>query len=130
MINLKNEIEKLKNVVITDDLQSSVFAEIRIETIDKVLSILDQYNIITAPKTIKLSEVVKRLKNNENTIIRIERYKDNSFAIFCDSCWVLTSSNHIEILHHQFIHLFQQTKWLYTLWIAGTQIVDDMESDE
>ena len=48
MINLKNEIEKLKNVVITDDLQSSVFAEIRIETIDKVLSILDQYNIITA----------------------------------------------------------------------------------
>ena len=124
MINLKNEIEKLKN---RGGWTNDEFYHCGV---NDCLRMLDQYNIITAPKSIKLSEVVKRLKNNENTIIRIERYKDNSFAIFCDSCWVLTSSNHIEILHHQFIHLFQQTKWLYTLWIAGTQIVDDMESDE
>ena len=70
MIDLKNEIEK----VIKDlkEEKQKCFEEIdyplsqvdkiegRILAYTDILSVFKDYNIITAPKTIKLSEIVKR----------------------------------------------------------------------
>lgn len=62
MKNLIEEIEKLR----TTDKQIYVpYTDGKNKGINECLKILNQYNIITAPKQIKLSEIMKRLTYKE-----------------------------------------------------------------
>ena len=92
-----------------------------------MLSLTD-YNIITAPKSIKLSEIVSRLN------CQVERYND--YINLYDDTYeeddirdysLFIKNNKIDEIH---ILPTNEFKWLYTLWIAGTEIVDDLECDE
>ena len=140
MNNLRDEIEKNKFQNINEYTHSHTIGYNH--AIDDVLSILDQYNIITAPKSIKLSEIVKRLENNkiankskisicrEGTEISIwEDYEiSNSEEKISGTTFKLSiSKNKIDAIGRYLINDF---KWLYTLWIAGTEIIIDLECDE
>ena len=128
MKNLIEEIEKKKTNI--DGFTASDYGEGYLECVDEILELLNQYNLITAPKSIKLSEIVKRLNefyvdeyitHRENNTIYIHR-KDESYLI--DSIIEIFNSKITEI---QLDYLYDETKWLYTLWIAGTEIVDDLK---
>lgn len=100
-----------------------------------VEEIINQYNLITAPKQIKLSEIVERLN----------RFYIDEYAIYRDdtSHWTFIHRKDesylysiVEINHKGQIkeigldYLYDETKWLYVLWIAGTEIVDDLKEKE
>lgn len=135
MSDLIKEIEKLKFKEISilgDSYELGVN-----EGIDKVLELLNQYNIITAPKTIKLSEIVIKLNeifggsefsspiyfNRELNAIGEGEYDKNWFM----DTWtpfIYLKENKIS----KIVKLgWESTKWLYELWIAGTKIIDDLE---
>ena len=112
----KNEIE-----VIEQDL----------ERLEK----LDQYNLITAPKSIKLSEIVEMLKESNKyldfefeTTLDFKKaigvnYKSYDGEYYFDECVVFNENMTIERVCLESTNF----KWLYALWIAGTEIIDDME---
>ena len=103
----------------------------------KILEILNQYNIITAPKSIKLSEIVDRLEktlNNPKNKVNVYRENENEIVIkityfargtFVDEA-TIEMSNKIWDIDGL---ISARYKWLYTLWIAGTEIIDDLECD-
>ena len=139
MINLRDEIKKLKKFITTDDLKSSFINDIKNKTIDKVLSILNQYNLITAPKSIKLSELIDKIYETEYSSERyVHPIKSDSgdYRIrvqYGDGFWgdyefyivdgKISSNYDMDLPRDEF-------KWLYTLWIAGTEVIDDMAGDE
>ena len=105
----------------------------KMEAYMNILESLKDYNIITAPKQIKLSEIVEKLKNNYSY----------------DNITIERNSTYTRIIGRTQHHLYSTTetlfdinfnktldkpnfkyKWLYTLWISGTEIVDDLECDE
>lgn len=99
---------------------------------------INQYNIITAPKSIKLSEIVERLNKNiiEGSTISLRRH-DNEIDVWeyykiSDDEEETNSSTFIfKIDSNSIIKMIARDdripKWLYTLWIAGTIIEDDLE---
>lgn len=139
MIDLKKEIEGLKNNINTEDYKYNmgciVVKELENETIDKVLQLLDQYNIITAPKTIKLSEIVSKLNEifNDSEFSREIYFNRKLNAIGegeYDKDWFMnTWTPFIRFKENKISEIInlesERTKWLYTLWIAGTIIEDD-----
>ena len=133
MIDLIKEIEKLKlsNSFIIGEY-SFGFTDGKNQTIKEVLELLNQYNIITAPKEIKLSEIVDRLKNDcgygDVEIKRYSTYTDvwgieYNLYLSSDSLFDFNLEGKITI-HNDCIY-----NWLYTLWIAGTKIIDDLEKN-
>lgn len=107
--------------------------------------ILDQYNIITAPKEIKLNEIVDRLKethilNNSKISIcrhnnKIDVWEDYEISDIedekCSGSKFLLSidnQNKVDLIGRDFTS--EKHKWLYTLWIAGTTIIDDLEDSK
>lgn len=124
MIDLIEKIHELKDYENYDYDQA----------ITDVEMLLNNYNIITAPKTIKLSEIVNKLQEVHTGKIFVERQYGlikinisllkNVFNIVCINS-IETKNNTITWLNH---NLFSQgVKWLYTLWIAGTIIEDDLK---
>jgi len=106
--------------------------------VDRVLS-LANYNIITAPKTIKLSEIVSKLEKHYNTEIVINR-KPTSYY----NCYILCRKSIAENEDYELLIRDNKIddidefccypnddniKWLYTLWIAGTIIEDDLKDE-
>lgn len=106
-------------------------------------NILNQHNIITAPKQIKLSEIVSRLNKTSNDIFIFKLYfSENIFGdkaigydyfddgineiIFND---IISFNENMEIIRIELPNI-DDFKWLYALWIAGTEIIDDMEKVE
>ena len=131
MIDLIEKIHELKDYENYDYDQAITDVEI----------LLDQYNIITAPKTIKLSEIVKKLKKSlTNPKNKVNVYKENEneivikisyFAIgtFVDETTIDLSDKIYDI--DGFNNLMSSRfKWLYTLWIAGTIIEDDLKEEK
>lgn len=119
MKNLIEEIHELKDYENYDYDQA----------ITDVEMLLNQYNIITAPKSIKLSEVVERLnecdKSNkfkviiqvgETTVVENTEFKKEYFYI---------KNNKIFDLSDYMVR--DEYKFLYTLWIADTIIEDDLK---
>lgn len=86
--------------------------------LDKVIKIINQYNIITAPKSIKLSEIVSRLND-----CKFDRYSDY-ISLSRHYTFLVIKNNKIIIDE---LPQTDEFKWLYTLWIAGTEIIDDLE---
>lgn len=128
MKNLIDEIEGHKFSYAYDDFRKGYNGGLNV-----AIEVLNQYNIITAPKSIKLSEIVSKLQefyadeyvtHKENNTIYIHR-KDESYVI--DSIIEIFNNKITEI---QLDYLYEETKWLYTLWIAGTEIVDDLKEEE
>lgn len=129
MKDLIEEIEKLKN---RGGWTNDEFYRCGI---NDCVNLLNQYNIITAPKSIKLSEIVERLKKFDCYKTKCELYREqDKFEIdyYYYSYVKCLSSGYIVIKNNKIETLVADTstdihKWLYTLWIAGTEIVDDMK---
>lgn len=125
MIDLREEISMLE---LTSDIE-----------VDKVFKILDQYNIITAPKSIKLSEIVNKLNEfyciKKEIRVYVDKDKEGYIEKVIDVNLgnIQISSIHIRIFDKKIMYLTSTPfagdwfKWLYTLWIAGTTIIDDLE---
>lgn len=131
MIDLKNEIEDLKDIKYGWDYYLAI---------DDCLKRINQYNIITAPKTIKLSEIVSKLN---------EIYNDSEFGseIYFnrklnaigegeyDKDWFMnTWTPFIRFKENKISEIInlesERTKWLYALWLTGTIIEDDLKEDK
>lgn len=138
MIDLIKEIEKsLEN---TRKLYEQVYESMPVKSYyhgiivayEGILKSLEDKNIITAPKTIKLSEIVDRLncyvKRNESTIHLYDIEEDlfDEYDTFESYSLVIENNKITAILLSQ----CDEYKWLYTLWIAGTTIIDDLEGNE
>ena len=123
MINLKNEIEKLKN---RGGWTNDEFYHCGV---NDCLRMLDQYNIITAPKSIKLSEIVKRLEE-EQTDYEF-RYKEGSISVWKNRwCYAVLGIEDDTLKLDFDIHdRYLFPKWVFAMWIAGTEIIDDMEEE-
>lgn len=134
MKKLIEEIKKMQFFVAKDDFELGYDRAIK-ETIDT----LNKYNIITAPKSIKLSEIVGKLNKKEGSTISLCRH-DNEIDVWEDykisddeeqtngSTFIfkIDSNNIIKMIARD----DRIDKWLYTLWIAETEIIDDLECDE
>ena len=95
-----------------------------------VKNILNQHNLITAPKSIKLSEVVSKLNDNEWKDFQITKQENlisidnnNNFREYLniDKGKITDISEEMQT---------DKYKWLYSLWIAGTEIIDDLKEEE
>ena len=109
--------------------------------VDRVLS-LANYNIITAPKTIKLSEIIDKIYDTEYSgecyvhAIKCDNgHHKNDYRIrvqYGVGFWgdfefyivdgKISSNYDMDLPRDEF-------KWLYTLWIAGTIIEDDLKEE-
>lgn len=130
MIDLIEKIHELKDYENYDYDQAITDVEI----------LLDQYNIITAPKTIKLSEVIDKIcDTNYKSECWIEpiRLGKGNYKIrtqYGDGYWgdydFYIEDKKIVMYQDDYLLPFDKFKWLYTLWIAGTIIEDDLKEDE
>ena len=129
MKDLIKEIEGLKRL----DTKVS-FDEGFNKGIDKCIELLNQYNIITAPKQIKLSEIVSGLNEiggkYTKFIVYKRNLKDGVETIFVENenfgrQYFTIVDNQIEDLDEEM--QINKFKWLYILWIASTEIINDME---
>lgn len=140
MIDLKNEIERLKlsdSFIIGE--YSFGFTDGKNKGIKQCLQLLDQYNIITAPKTIKLSEVIDKIcDTNYKSECWIEpiRLGKGNYKIrtqYGDGYWgdydFYIEDKKIVMYQDDYLLPFDKFKWLYTLWIAGTIIEDDLQEE-
>lgn len=140
MKNLIEEIEKLKRIEV-ECVLDEVCNKLINKGLDDVINLLNQYNtinIITAPKRILLSEIVERLKeSNEYLDFEIEttldfkkaigvNYKSYDGEYYFDECVVFNENMTIERVCLE----STKYKWLYTLWIAETTVIDDLKEKE
>ena len=109
----------------------------KMEAYMNILESFKDYNIIAVPKSIKLSEIVERLKdfNCYTPEIKIDKHEDatiievNYYTYTQCEC-----GGYIQIIDRTICDIsfgnHSYHKWLYALWIAGTEIIDDLECDE
>ena len=65
----------------------------------------------------KLEEIKERILERKQNITHIYNGKDLMLNIY---------KNRLQPIN---IQPYNETKWLYELWIAGTEIVDDLEEE-
>lgn len=119
-------------------------------SINDCLHLFDEYNILTAPKTILLSEILDRLNKehkktlNGNVIYEYKLHRNGWYNedgtpyhisdISIDSYHygkkLVTAIRFTPKMTITEIDFGEKYKWLYTLWIAGTTIIDDLEERE
>lgn len=143
MIDLIKKIEclKLSDSFIIGEY-SFGFTDGKNKAIKEVLELLNQYNIITAPKEIKLSEILNRLKKEYPNVviaeyhynfIRIglyhEYWDDNEHVEYIEEV-VEVQDNKITYINREKPLKYYKYKWLDILWIAGTTIIDDLEEQD
>lgn len=142
MIDLREEIEvKLKyaknlydNINENDNGYLKSYFLGTIQSYETILKCLENHNIITAPKTIKLSEIISKL--NEKLILETDykasviRYGKDIFIVvkkpfrtFDGVIAEINSTNKIVKIDEKYV--IESCKWLYALWITGTIIEDD-----
>ena len=134
----------------------NMFENFTIEDLRKLKKGLDDYNnksnefiLITAPKEIKLSEILDRLNKEHKGIINgnvIYEYKlhrngwynedgtpyhisDISIDSYHYGKKLVTAIRFSPRMTITEIDFGEKHKWLYTLWIAGTTIIDDLEDN-
>ena len=101
----------------------------RILAYTDVVMALNQYNIITAPKSIMLSEIVERLNEEYKEKPIFQRWTKNYKTIHLENRGGMFELSNNKIYEIYLFRLTSKSRWLYELWIAGTEIVDDLESD-
>ena len=112
----------------------------KMEAYMNILDSLKGYNIITAPKSIMLSELIDKIyetKFKSESWVEPIRESDITLRIrvqYGDGYWgdyeFYIRNNKIEINENDYLLPFNEFKWLYTLWIAGTKIIDNLECDD
>jgi hypothetical protein len=133
MKNLIEEIEKLKR----PDTKVS-FDEGFNRGLNLSQEVINQYNIITAPKSIKLSEMLDKICELYEEIIEQEIYFNREINCIgygeYDEDWMQNTWHTFVAFNKDLtikkINIRPQDnniKWLYTLWIAGSEIIDDLE---
>lgn len=135
-MDLHEEISKLKRTIVTEDLISTVTADAVNNTVEKILSIIDKYDFIEVPKTIKLSEIMDKLYNDGVNIEIGKSFKDQKALgvsgydrYFDDYIFdeLIVFNDNMEI---EYIGLdLQKYKWLYKLAVGKTIIINDMEGN-
>ena len=135
----------------------NMFENFTIDDLRKLKNGFDTYNnksndfiLITAPKEIKLSEILDRLNKEHKGIINgnvIYEYKlhrngwynedgtpyyisDISIDSYHYGKKLVTAIRFTPKMTITEIDFGEKYKWLYTLWIAGTKIIDDLEENE
>lgn len=152
MKDLIKEIEGLKvEERPNEDDYHYGFREDKNLTLIDVKHILNRHNIITAPKSIKLSEIIDRLNEELGVIYKLPdgrkiigyEFKIDRNCTYIDGKFESLLSTCVNAYHYgkktmcafkldvknNFIEISfeDKFKWLYALWIAGTEIIDDME---
>lgn len=133
MKNLIDEIEAKKLNI--ECYHNEKYTDGFFDGIDECLNILNQYNIITAPKSIMLSEIVSKIKGKSNIEIYFNRELKSIGCGEYDEDWMQNTWQPFVIFRDTKIvkicvPMAEITKWLYALWIAGTEIIDDLKEDE
>ena len=141
MIDLIEKIHELKDYENYDYDQAITDVRILLDqAITDAEILLDQYNIITAPKTIKLSEIVDKIcDTNYKSECWVEpiRLGKGNYKIrtqYGDGYWgdydFYIEDKKIVMYQDDYLLPFDKFKWLYTLWIAGTIIEDDLKEEK
>lgn len=133
MSRLTKKIDTLKYVPNTERL---VAVEEIIYKLGKLEDLEENNIIITTPKSIKLSELIQKIydtKYKSECYVHPIRESFSTLRIrveYGDGYWgdyefyiingKISSSYDMDLPRDEF-------KWLYILWIAGTQIIDDLE---
>lgn len=133
MSRLTKKIDALKYVPNTERL---VAIEEIIYKLGKLEDLEENNIIITTPKSIKLSELIDKIyKTGYSSECYVKPIKSASgdYRVrveYGDGYWgdfefyivdgKISSNYDMDLPRDEF-------KWLYTLWIAGTQIIDDLE---
>lgn len=141
MIDLIKEIEKLKVYECEFERSQQNIVWMKDCYIKEDLeNLLNQYNIITAPKEIKLSELIDKIyetKFKSECWIEPIRLGKGHYRIrtqYGDGYWgdydFYIENEKIVIYTNDCLLPFNEFKFLYTLWIAGTTIIDDLEGKE
>ena len=124
MKNLINELEKRKiNKFKTFEEDAWNNA------LDKAIKIINQYNLITAPKSIKLSEILEKLNISKWQDFQATK-QGNAISIDNNNCF----REYLNIENNKITDIsddmqVNEYKWLYTLWVANVEIVDDLEEE-
>lgn len=103
-------------------------------------NLLKQYNIIAAPKRIKLSEILGNLKlqiEEPENLIKIQFNREINCIGYGEygedwqqNTWKTLVSFYKDLtIKNICIKLQDNIKWLYALWIAGSEIIDDLEEE-
>lgn len=135
------ECEKELKININLSVVDVMFIKGKMEAYMNILESLKDYNLITTPKSIKLSEIVGNLKlqiEEPENLIKIQfNRKINAIGFGeYDTDWQQNTWQSLVVFYKDLtiknicIKLQDNIKWLYTLWIAGTIIEDDLECDE
>ena len=125
---MKNLIEEIEGLKVNEAFGTGEYSFGLLEGINKginnCIELLTQYNIIPAPKQIKLSEVLDKIGYDD---IQIKR--DNHLIFVKNSDGLLFTVDFNKLLPCRFLDYvcYGKLKWLYTLWIAGSEIIDDLE---
>ncbi len=140
---MKNLIERIEELLETarnyyrNYSDRDILSETRgqIEAYQDCLDVLTQYNLITAPKEIKLSEIVSKIQEQSNVEIYFNRERNAIGYGEYDEDWRQNTWQPFVIFRDTKIvricmPMAEITKWLYTLWIANVEIVDDLECGE
>ena len=146
MKNLIDEIEKWYDKAEEDymtcppDREVRAYIEGKSDAFKYCLNLLNQHNIITAPKSIKLSELIDKIcDTNYKSECWVEpiRLGKGNYRIrtqYGDGYWgdydFYIEDKKIVMYQDDCLLPFSKFKWLYTLWIAGTEVIDDLECDE
>lgn len=157
MIDLREEIEvKLKyaknlydNINENDNGYLKSYFLGTIQSYETILKCLENHNIITAPKSIKLSEILDRLNKEHKKTINgniIFEYKinrnwryntdgtpyhltDTTIDSYYYGKKLLTVIKFNKKMDITILDFGDNFKWLYALWIAGTIIEDDLQDE-
>lgn len=127
MINLRDEIQAKKLNI--ECYHNEKYTDGFFDGIDECLEVLDKYNIIAAPKSIKLSEIINKLnscdnRNNWNIIVDATKTLVLENSNF-EQEYFYINDNKIFDLSDCMVH--DDYKWLYALWITNTEIIDDID---
>lgn len=138
MKDLKKEIE-LKKINI-ESYHNEKYADGFIDGVNEALEVIDQYNIITAPKTIKLSEIIERLQPTIDEKLYYKKVDFGNTAIgydfvdgFGDECTtyfrpVVYFDENMEIIGFTFTPS-DTFNWIYEMWITKTIITNDWKEE-
>jgi hypothetical protein len=128
---MKNLIEEIKGYEFSyayDDFRKGFNSGLNVAA-----EVVNEHDIIVAPKSVKLSEIVDRLETIYFFDYNIHRV--NNEIYIHEKGTTYHSDYMIEILGKKMTdirldYLCDETKWFYKLWIAETEIIDDLKELE
>ena len=112
------------------NLIEELISKSEIDTFKELSTFTEEYNLITAPKSIRLSELIEKLNISKWQDFQATK-QGNAISIDNNNCF----REYLNIENNKITDIsddmqVNEYKWLYTLWIAETTIIDDLENNE